>query len=106
MVIAGSIILGRALAPIDQMIGAWKGFVASRMAYDRLDTLLHDVPEASKRMALPRPSGQITVDKLVLVPPGGNSPSLRGIAFSLRPGESLAIVGMVVPVRSTRRRAV
>lgn len=105
MVIAGSIILGRALAPIDQMIGAWKGFIGARLAYYRLDTLLKELPEADERTSLPAPSGEITVKRAIVVPPGAQEPALRGVSFSLRAGESLAIIGDSAAGKSTLVRS-
>ncbi len=93
MVIAGTIILGRALAPIDQMINVWKGFVSARVSYERLDQLLREFPEEEEHFSLPEPKGELSVDRLVLVPPGGRVPVLRGISFSLRRGEVLGLIG-------------
>ncbi|MET0083571.1 MAG: type I secretion system permease/ATPase [Sedimenticola sp.] len=105
MVIAGSIILGRALAPIDQMIGAWKGFISARTAYRRLDQLMSDIPEAKTRLSLPRPKGAIGVDRAILVPPGSETPALRGVSFAIRPGEALAVIGGSAAGKSSLVRA-
>ncbi|MEJ1298257.1 MAG: type I secretion system permease/ATPase [Candidatus Sedimenticola sp. (ex Thyasira tokunagai)] len=105
MVIAGSIILGRALSPIDQMIGVWKAFLGARMAYRRLDSLLEELPELPKRLSLPKPRGELAVDKAVLVPPGASDPALRGISFALRPGEAMAIIGGSAAGKSSLVRA-
>jgi ATP-binding cassette subfamily C protein EexD len=93
MVIAGSILMGRALAPIDQLIGAWKGFVGARHAYYHLEQLLQQTPEKKRRLSLPAPKGEIRVENAVLIPPGGESTVLKGVSLHLRPGEMLAIVG-------------
>ncbi len=93
MVIAGSILMGRALAPIDQLIGAWKGFIGARHAYYHLEELLEQTPESPQRLSLPAPKGEIRVENAVLIPPGGESTVLKGVSLHLRPGEMLAIVG-------------
>ncbi len=68
--IAGSILLGRALSPIDQMIGAWKGFVTARSQYQRLNELLEKIPESPQKMSLPAPAGEVQAEGAVIVPPG------------------------------------
>ncbi len=93
MVIAGSILLGRALAPIDQLIGAWKSFSSARLAYSRLNQLLAQFPEHERRLTLPAPSGALVVEAAVLIPPGGQQPVLKGISLALRAGEMLAVIG-------------
>ncbi|MES9880507.1 MAG: type I secretion system permease/ATPase [Sedimenticola sp.] len=105
MVIAGSILMGRALAPIDQMIGAWRGFTAARMAYERLNRLLEQQPEEERRLSLPKLQGELSVEKAVLIPPGAKEPALRGISFSLRPGEALGIIGSSAAGKSSLVRA-
>lgn len=106
MVIAGSIILGRALSPIDQMIGAWKSFINARAAYSRLEELMTTVKPDNKRLSLPAPKGELNVDKVVLIPPGSNTPALRGISFSLKPGETLGIIGNSAAGKSSLVRAI
>lgn len=106
MVIAGSILLGRALSPIDQMIGAWKSFTNARQSFRRLEQLFSAVPDEKRRLSLPKPDGDIRMENGVLVPPGGETPVLRGISFQLRPGEMLAIVGSSAAGKSSLVRAV
>lgn len=106
MVIAGSIILGRALSPIDQMIGAWKGFINARAAYSRLSDLMERIQPDDKRLSLPVPKGELNVDKAVLIPPGSNTPALRGISFALQPGETLGIIGNSAAGKSSLVRAI
>jgi len=106
MVIAGSILMGRALSPIDQLIGAWKGFVGARHAYDHLSQLLEQTPESERRLSLPAPKGEIRVENAVLIPPGGDSTVLKGVSIYLRPGEMLAIVGSSAAGKTSLIRAI
>jgi ATP-binding cassette subfamily C protein EexD len=106
MLIAGSILLGRALAPLDLMIGSWKGFSSARQAYQRLNQLFEQYPTGNEGMPLPDPEGQLSVEALVMVPPGAASPALRGVGFSLDKGDMLAIVGPSAAGKSSLARAV
>ncbi len=106
MVIAGSILMGRALAPIDQLINAWKGFIGARHAYDHLSQLLEQTPEAERRLSLPAPKGEIRVENAVLIPPGGDSTVLKGVSLYLRPGEMLAIIGNSAAGKTSLIRAI
>tara|TARA_B110000238_G_scaffold200223_1_gene249614 strand:- start:3520 stop:5271 length:1752 start_codon:yes stop_codon:yes gene_type:complete len=105
LMIAGSILLGRALAPIDLMIGTWKSFVNARGSYSRLNKVLLEVAEDKEKMALPEPVGAISANNLMLAPPGGTKPFVVGVTFSLNPGESLGIVGPSAAGKSTLSRA-
>ncbi|WP_168016800.1 type I secretion system permease/ATPase [Halomonas salinarum] len=104
MMIAGSIIMGRALAPIDQMIGGWKGFVSARGAYDRLNELLTQIPAEEKRMSLPSPQGNISVEGLAAAPPGSRMATIRGINFVVAQGEHIGIIGPSAAGKTTLAR--
>ncbi|GAB4353857.1 MAG: type I secretion system permease/ATPase [Oricola sp.] len=93
MVIAASIIAGRALAPIEGVIEGWSQFLLSRSAYGRISALLTASPLNFERLQLPRPEGRLDVERLLYVPQGTKRVVLNGIGFSLMPGESLAIIG-------------
>lgn len=93
MMIAGSIILGRALAPLDLMLGSWKGFGQARSAYKRLDDMFVMYPPKEDRMALPDPKGKIQTENLVVLPPGAKIPSIRGVSFVIEQGDMVAIIG-------------
>jgi ATP-binding cassette, subfamily C, bacterial len=93
MVIAGSIIAGRALAPIEGAIEGWNQYVLSRGAYDRIKMLLQSSVQNYERLNLPNPEGRLDVERLLYVPQGTKRVVLNGISFTLMPGESLAIIG-------------
>ncbi|PCM45246.1 type I secretion system permease/ATPase [Marinobacter sp. ANT_B65] len=105
MVIAGSILMGRALAPVDLMIGSWKGFSSARSAYERLQELFRTYHSDQQPMPLPAPEGALKVESLVVVPPGAQAPALRGVGFELVKGDMLAIVGPSAAGKSSLARA-
>ena len=91
--IAGSILLGRALAPVDQMIGAWKQMITARQAWERLKTLLERMPPKKDSMPLPAPKGQLSCERVIFMQRGRDQPVLAGINFVLEPGEALGVIG-------------
>jgi ATP-binding cassette subfamily C exporter for protease/lipase/ATP-binding cassette subfamily C protein EexD len=93
MIMVASMLISKAVSPIQKLIGSWKEIVAARQAYDRLNELLADDFENSQQMQLPAPVGKVDVVKAVGVPPGHNKPVLADINFDLAPGEVLAVVG-------------
>jgi PrtD family type I secretion system ABC transporter len=103
---AASFLLGRALAPVENAIGTWKSLVAARLAHRRLDELVTALPDEGKGMELPRPVGELAVERLVFVPPGGEEPTLRGVSFELTPGEVLGIIGPSAAGKSTLARLI
>ncbi|MFT4888919.1 MAG: ATP-binding cassette subfamily C protein EexD [Pseudohongiellaceae bacterium] len=105
MVIAGSLLLGRALAPIDMLVGTWKGFAVARAQYDRLGKLLLNIPADADTMSLPAPVGRLTTEQVVVVPPGAKVPSVKGVTIALEAGESLGIVGPSASGKSSLARA-
>lgn len=105
LVIAGSILLGRALAPIDQMIGAWKGFVIARSQYQRLNDVLTKLPPDRETMSLPTPKGNLHVDNIVVAPPGSRAPVLQGVSFNAQPGQVWAVLGSSAAGKSSLARA-
>lgn len=105
LVIAGSVLLGRALAPIDLMIGSWKGFITARTQYDRLNEILDKLQAEPERMPLPAPQGNIVVENLIVSAPGGKDPILRGVGFSVPAGAVVGIIGPSASGKSTLARA-
>jgi PrtD family type I secretion system ABC transporter len=104
--IAGSILLSRALAPVEQAIGAWKGLVAARASHQRLQALLRRHPEAAPALRLPAPEGHLSVERLVFTPPDGDRPILKSLEFELAAGEVLAVVGPSGSGKSTLCRLI
>lgn len=99
--IAASILLGRALAPVEQAIGAWKQMVAGRDAWERLQRLLTRFPPPPTSMPLPIPRGRLTCEQVIFVPRGRDKPVLSGVSFALEPGEALGIIGPSAAGKST-----
>ena len=99
--IAASILLGRALAPVEQTIGAWKGMVTARDSYERLKRLLERLPPPAMPMPLPAPKGRLSCEQVVYVPRGRDKPVLNGVTFALEPGEALGIIGPSAAGKST-----
>lgn len=102
---AASILVGRALAPIDQMIGNWRGFVAARGQYARLNEVLRQIPADPERMPLPVPKGDLSVEQIVVTPPGAHAPVIKGISFRAPPGASVGVLGASAAGKSTLARA-
>jgi ATP-binding cassette subfamily C exporter for protease/lipase len=103
--IAASILLGRALAPVELAIATWRQFVAARSAHERLNELLSEHPPRGERLSLPRPLGIVTAENIVVAPPGGGAPILKGLTFRVKPGLTIAVVGPSASGKSTLARA-
>ncbi|MBS6212264.1 MAG: type I secretion system permease/ATPase [Proteus hauseri] len=93
MMIAGSILLGRALSPVEQVTGVWKSAKESRLAYQRLTALLAAHPQPPQKLALPVPQGHLSVSVMQAGYPGCDTPLLHNLHFSLALGEVLGIIG-------------
>lgn len=104
--IAGSILMGRALAPIDQILGQWSLITETFRSWRNLQALLNEVPEECYRMPLPRPKALLTVEKIAVGPPGAGRPILKGLSFDLTAGSVVAVVGASGSGKSTLARAV
>lgn len=106
MMIAGSILMGRALAPIDMMVGTWKAFGSARDQYERLNTLLLQIPAEKERMQLPEPQGNIQLENAVVVPPGSKVPVIKGVNLAIEKGDIVGIIGPSGAGKSTLVRAI
>jgi ATP-binding cassette subfamily C exporter for protease/lipase len=104
MMIAASILVGRAMQPVQQVIGAWKSVSSTRSAYDRLVTILENNPKRSNGMQLPKPQGALSVEAVTAAPPGVKNPSVRNVSFALNPGDVLGIIGPSGSGKSTLAR--
>ncbi len=104
--IAGSILMGRALAPIDQIIGTWKGFIAARNQYQRLNDILLKIPAEAEHMLLPDPQGRIQLENTVVTPPGCKVPVIKGINLVIEKGDIVGVIGPSGAGKSTLARAI
>lgn len=104
MMIAGSILMGRSLAPAEALIAAWKPFSSARDAYQRLSEMLDENPELPPRLSLPTPRGLLQLEQVIAAAPGVQVPTLRGLSLTVRPGELLVIVGPSASGKSTLAR--
>jgi ATP-binding cassette, subfamily C, bacterial PrsD len=106
IIFAGSILAGRALAPMDQAIANWRGFVGARQSWARLDRLMADNPPADgKTVQLPAPSDRLAVDRLTVAPPLSNTVTLADVGFEAEAGDVIGILGPSGSGKSTLIKA-
>jgi ATP-binding cassette, subfamily C, bacterial len=103
--IAASILMGRALQPVEQAIGQWAVATRARQAKARLAELLSGSPPLQPKTELPRPKALLEVQALIVLPPGGSGPVLRGISFVLPPGHAIGVIGPSGSGKSSLARA-
>jgi len=106
MMIAGSITLGRALAPLDLMVNTWRQFSSAREAYSKLNALLDDFPEDKEYMELPPPTGELLLEQVVVVPPNSKIPSIKGISMQINRGDVVGVIGPSASGKSSLARAI
>ena len=106
VMIAATILLGRALAPVEQLVSGWRGLVEARAAWRRLTKLLDERPAVAASTPLPAPEGELSVEKAVFGVRGMERPIVRGVSFALMAGETLGIVGPSASGKSTLARLI
>ena len=104
MMMVGSVLMGRALAPVEQLIGVWKTWASTRSAWQRLSELLAAHPPRRDTMSLPAPQGHLALDGVVAAPPGSPTPVIRQLSLQLPAGEVLGIIGPSGSGKSTLAR--
>ncbi len=104
--IAGSILMGRALAPVEQAIGTWRSLIAARQAHGRLKAAMARAPARQPGMPLPTPRGRLEVEDITFGHPGSREPQLRGVGFGLEPGEAMGLIGPTAAGKTTLARLI
>ncbi|HJV84321.1 MAG TPA: type I secretion system permease/ATPase [Noviherbaspirillum sp.] len=104
MMVASSILVGRAMSPVQMLIGVWKQWSSTRSAYQRLTQLLEANPPRHGGMSLPKPSGMISVEAVTAAPPGMPVAVLKNLSFAIQPGDALGIIGPSGSGKSTLAR--
>ena len=104
MMVVASILMGRLLSPVEQLINVWKHWAATRSAYQRLTELLGANPPRRAGMALPKPVGHVALEAVSALPPGATAPALRNLSIGLVPGDVLGVIGPSGAGKSTLAR--
>ncbi len=104
--IASSILMGRALAPVEQLVGGWSVIQRAQEGWRRLVVLLGGVAPQPARTPLPRPQARLVATQVAVVPPGQTAPSLRGVSFQIEPGQALGVIGPSGAGKTTLARAI
>ncbi len=104
MMIAGSILMGKAMGPVQMLISVWKNFSNTRSAYERLVKLLQENPPRQPGMALPKPLGAVSVEAVTAGPPGSPAPVIKGLSFAIAAGDVLGVIGPSGSGKSTLAR--
>jgi PrtD family type I secretion system ABC transporter len=106
LMIASSIMMGKALAPIEMAVATWKQLLAARSAYSRLGAVLAAVRADDRRMELPAPTGILELDRVIAAPPMSNIPVIKGISLRVAAGDVLGIIGPSAAGKSSLARLI
>lgn len=106
VMIGAAMLLGRSLAPIQQTVTSWKGFIEAREQYSRLNSLLDEYPPADDKMSLPLIHGNLLAKNAVVVAPGGETPILANINFAIPAGATVMVLGQSAAGKSTLVRTI
>lgn len=106
VMIGAALLLGRAIAPIQQGVTGWKGFVEARAQYKRLNELIEQFPPQAERMPLPAIAGRISAKNVTVVPPGGKAATLLSVNFDIPAGQTIMILGASAAGKSTLVRTI
>jgi PrtD family type I secretion system ABC transporter len=104
IIVAAAVLMGRALAPAEQLIGAWRALIAAYAGYRRIGAELGREPRRVAAMALPRPSGALAAEQLTYAPPNAPRPILDNVDFALAAGETLGVIGPSAAGKTTLSR--
>ncbi len=106
MMIVCTILMGRTLNPVEQLIGVWRSWNGTKSAYGRLNELLVANPQRLTGMSLPKPIGMLSVESVTAIPPGAGKPALNNLTFAISPGDVLGVVGPSGAGKSTLARVI
>lgn len=104
MMIVCSILMGKALGPVEMAIGTWKQMLSTRQAYARLDEILKEAPPRGETLSLPAPKGHLTLENVIASAPGGQVPILKGLNFEVAAGDAVGVIGPSAAGKSTLAR--
>ena len=105
MLIAGSILVGRALQPVELAVGAWRGLLDAREQFNRLNDVLQNISLPIPRMNLPAIKGHLKAENAIVIPPGSNQPVVNQVSFEVKPGQLALLMGASGAGKSTLVRA-